>query len=728
MAAPSRRRGLRILAVATGVLILAVLTLPFLVSLDSTRARIVAAAESALHRKVEVGAMRLQIFSGLGAGAERVVVHNKDGWKSPALLSAEKISIKVAFWPLLSRRVEVRKIVLDGVTLTVERAPSGALNVDDFLSAGSRESAPASQAAAAVLLVSRIDIARGRALFVDRKVAADQPASVALEDLTGRITDVGPTTPANFDLAARFLAASGRNLTLRGAFGPPATGGPLGQAPLKAAFVARDLALKGLAPWVAAFGPTDPGDFSVTGTAEGAPLGALAIAGRLALVTAGPKSPVPDADGTFALALDWGSGTLAISNTLLSVGNLPLKIEGRIEGLRKAPRLDLRISTPGDVAIDSVTGLPGIAGTLPAGVKLSGRARLEVRIQGPSSELDMEGSVEAAPFAITSDGQPLLSSGAARATLASRAEAPMTGRFTIPSGELRDLPFENLSADWTWQKGALVLSPSATVFGGVLSARIESDFAHPESESRMTFDVQGVQAQPLLESATSIRGVFSGSLSGTMTLASQGLKWDAISKTGKGEGRLSVADADLRTVQLLPEVARTLSAVGSVAGFQVPASLESTKFSTLETSLGLADGRVTTPDLRLSGRDVAVAADGSLGLDRTMSYQGRIVLGPAVVKSLGKAGRYISDSDGKLALPFRASGPISSPKVTIDESIALELGRRVLAREAGAKIGGTAGNILGDVLDGGGGKQNPMDLLQQFLQPPPRTPTPRSRP
>lgn len=724
--ATAGRRILRILAIAAGVLILAVVALPFVVSLDSMRARAVAAAESALHRKVEVGTMRLQIFSGLGAGVEKVVVRNAEGWESPALLSADKISIKVAFWPLLSRRVEVRKIVLDGVTVAVERAPSGALNVDDFLSAGSRDSAPATQAAAA-LLVSRIEIERGRALFVDRKVAPGQTVTLAVEDLTGRITDVGLTTPANFDLAARFLADSGRNLTLQGSFGPPPTSGPVGQAPLKAAFAAKDLGLTRLSPYVAAFRANDPGTFSVSGTAEGAPLGALAIVGRLALVSAGGASPVPDADGTFALAFDWGAGTLAITNTLLSAANLPLKVEGRIDGLRKEPRVELRLSTPGDVSIDTVSGLPGIAGALPDGVKLSGRARLEAEIRGPSSDLDMRATVEAAPFGVSSDGRPVVSAASARATLGSRGQAPMAGRFTVPAGKLRDVPFENLAADWTWDKGALTLVPSATVFGGTLSARIESDFAHPQAESRMSFDVRGVQAQPLLESATSVRGVFSGSLSGKLALSSRGLNWDAVSKTGKGEGRISVADADLRTVALMPEVARALSAVGQVAGFQVPASLESTKFSTLETSLRLADGRVATPDLRLSGRDVAATADGSLGLDRTMSYQGRIVLGPAVVKSLGNAGRYIADSEGRLSLPFRAAGPIASPKVTIDESIVVDLGRRILAREAGARVGGTAGQVLGDVLGGDGKTSNPADLLQQFLRPPPPGPTPTPR-
>ncbi len=725
MASRSARLALRILAVVAGILILAVLALPYLVSLDAFRSRIEAAAEKALHRKVDIGTMRLQIFSGLGAGAEKVVVHNTEGWESPALLSAEKLSIKVAFWPLLSRRVEVRGVVLDGVTLTVERSPTGSLNIGDFLSAGARESAPATQAAAAAMLVSRIEIDGGQVVFVDRKVTPGQTATVALEDLKGRITDVGPTTPANFDLAARFLADSGRNLTLQGSFGPPPTSGPVGQAPLKAAFAARDVALKRLAPWVAAFGASDPGTFSASGKAEGAPLGALAISGRLAVVPETPASPVPALDGTFIVALDWTAGSLRIANTLVSAAGLPLRIEGRVDGLRETPRVDLRIATPGEVGIDGVTGLPGIAAALPGGVTLSGRARLEARIQGSASLLETTASVDAAPFEVRSDGGPLVACRSARATLQSRSENPIEGRFTSPAGTFRAIPFEKLAADWTWDRGKLTLGSSAAVYGGTLAARVESDFAHPESESHLGFGVHGVQAQALIESATALRGVFSGGLDGKIDLASRGLSWDAVSKTGHGEGRLSVANADLRTVQLMPEVARVLSAVGQVAGFQVPPSLESTKFSTLETSLRLADGRLETPDLRMSGPDVGLTAAGSLGLDRTISYEGRVVLGPAVVKSLGSTGRYVADSEGRLSLPFRASGPISSPRVAIDESIVVELGRRVLAREAGDRLGGPAGKILGDALGAEGQKANPADLLQQFLKPPPPTPTPR---
>ena len=566
---PTIRRLSLVAAVLAGLLVLLVLALPYIVSLDALRARVIAAAEQALHRKVEIGAMRIQILSGPGAGVEKVVVHNTAGFESPAFVSADRVSVKVAFWPLLSRRVEVRAIVLDGVTVTIERGPDGALNIDDFLSAGKRDSAPASRTAAAALLVSRIEIDRGRALFVDRKVAPGKTITLALDDLTGRLTDIGPTTPARFDLAARFLADSRRNLTLKGTLGPPPTEGPLGEALLAATFSAKGLALARLAPYVAAFQSTDPGTLAVDGKVTGKLLGVLELSGNIALVPAGASSSIPAVDGTFTSVLDWPQGTLVIGRSLFEVAKLPLALEGRVDDLHKDRRVALRIATPGDVELDKVTGLPGLAGQLPASVKLSGRVRVELQIDGPSSDLEMRGSSEASSFGVSMDGQPLFAAPSLHATLGSRGKAPLAGRVTAPSGKVKNLPFEKLVADWTWDKGALTLSPSAGVFGGTLAARVDSDFAHLKSDSRLALDVQGVQGQPLLESVTSLRNVFSGTLRGKMSLTSRGLGWDAVSKTARGDGRLSVSDADIRTVQLMPEVARSLAAVGKVAGFQV---------------------------------------------------------------------------------------------------------------------------------------------------------------
>jgi hypothetical protein len=388
--------------------------------------------------------------------------------------------------------------------------------------------------------------------------------------------------------------------------------------------------------------------------------------------------------------------------------------------------VNLRLATPGDVPIDDVTGLPGLSGALPPDVKLSGRARVEAGIEGPSGDRTVRASVDAAPFGVNLGGKPFFSAPSARATLGSRGDGPLAGKVTSPSGRIQNLPFDDLIADWSLKKGSLTLTPRARVFRGTLEGRLETDLAHPASESRVRLNVRGVNAQPFVEALTSVRNVIAGVLTANVSLTSRGLGWQALTRSARGEGRLTLANTDLKTVELMPAVTRSLTALGNVPGFRVPADLESTRFTTLATNLRLESGRVATPGLSLSGRQVSVTADGFLGFDRSLSYQGRIVLGPALVKSFGSAGRYLADGEGRLALPFRVSGQVAAPKVSIDQTIVLDLGKRVLARQVGERVPGGVGKVVGDALEGGAGKKtDPLGILQQLLGPPRPTPTPR---
>jgi len=734
-------RRLLIAAAAVLVLLVALVALlPRLLSLDSLRARILASAENALHRKVEAGAIRLQILGGLGAGLENLVVRNAPGWESAELLSARRLSVKVAFLPLLSKRVEVRRIVLDSPALTIERSPEGALNVDDLMRPAPAAGAPAAESdsppasAAAALLVSRLELERGVARFVDRKVSPGRTVTTALEDLHGEIADVGGAAAARFDLAGRFLApagtpgSSGSNLSLRGTFGPPGAGGPIAEAPLAATFSARGLELARLAPYMGASG--DPGVLTVDGKAEGAPLGVLRVSGAIQLAPRGADATIPPVDGRYDATLDSPNGTLVLARAPLSVAKLPLTLEGRFEGLKGTGpgRASARLRTEGDVPIDAVTGVAGMAAALPADVRLSGRVRLDATVEGAIGALETKGAVDAAPFGVAKAGAPLFSAPAVHATLSAAGNAPMSGRVTAASGTLQKLAFEDLVADWTWKDGAITLAPRAKALGGTIAARVEANLRAAGSTARAGLDVQSLDARRLVESLTSVRDVISGSLSSRFDMQSRGLSWDAVSKTGKGDGRLTVADAELKTVQLMPKVVEALSAVGTVAGFAVPPSLQSSKFTRLETSLHLADGRLSTPDLTLSGRDAAATASGSVGLDRTLAYEGRVTLAPAVVKSLGSVGRYVADEQGRLSLPFRVSGTVSAPAVAIDQGVVAELGRRALARQAGERVGGTAGKVLGDALGGDGKGQAPLGgILNQFLKSPSPTPTVKPR-
>ena len=174
-----RRAVVRIAEVASGLGLAAAVALPRLVPLERIRAHALTAAEEALHRPVEAGDVRLEILSGLGAGVENLAVRNGPGWESPALFSAQRVSLKLAFWPLLRHRVRVERIVVDEPTVAVERNERGESNVDDLAEQARRagESRPAPTLPGGIPLaalrpesfsVSAVEVRHGRVVFVDK--------------------------------------------------------------------------------------------------------------------------------------------------------------------------------------------------------------------------------------------------------------------------------------------------------------------------------------------------------------------------------------------------------------------------------------------------------------------------------------------------------------------------------------------------------------------------------
>ncbi len=454
---PIARRALRILAIVAAVLVLLVAALPLVVSFDAVRGRVLAAAEAALHRKVEAGRVRLRLLP-LGASVENVTVRNRPGSSSPALLSADHVSVRLAFWPLLARRADVRKVVLDGVTLTVERGENGALNIGDFLAASGRPSKGAQAATAAAFQVSNVEITRGRLQFVDRRVVPGETVTTTVDAIDGGVFGLSASAPARFDFAGRLLADGTPNVAFKGSFGPPKPGRPLGESALGATLSAKNLTLARLGPYVGAKQEADPGVLSLDATANGAFLGALKLAGNLTLVPREGGGPLPALDGQLQAVLDWPHGALTLEQSPISVAKIPLMLQGRVDGLRTTPRVDLRFTTPGEVAIDGVSGLPDAAGSLPADFKIAGRVRVAAEVAGSSADRTRHASVAAVPLEVSQGGQPVLSSPNATATLESRGGEPPTGRLTILSGKLKGAPFQSVLADWSLDKGVLTLS------------------------------------------------------------------------------------------------------------------------------------------------------------------------------------------------------------------------------------------------------------------------------
>ena len=295
------RKLLLVLLGLLGCVLLIVALLPYVVSLDRVKDQIVSRIEVALQRKVDVGAVRLQILSGLGAGLEDVTVYNPPGWEQPYVLKAATLSIKVAWWPFLHRRIEITKMILRDGAIVIERDAQGRLNLADATGARpaaaqtpptdvqrspSSAGAQPGTTALAGLRVAEVTLQNMSITFIDRLVVPGQSIVTAASDVQLQLRDVALGTPIPIDMTATMLTDSSRNVRLRGSVGPIPESLALDSVPLELQLHTTDVRLDKLAPYLGRTVPLVQGRVAGEIRLQGSMASNLRLTGHLSLADA----------------------------------------------------------------------------------------------------------------------------------------------------------------------------------------------------------------------------------------------------------------------------------------------------------------------------------------------------------------------------------------------------------------------------------------------------------
>jgi hypothetical protein len=210
---------LAVLALLFIVLVLVAVFLPRIVASAAVRTRIEGAAREALGRELRYRELGVGLFPpSLLVEAPQIAGEGPD---APAALEAERIALRVALLPLLSRAVVVDSLRIDGAALRLVRTADGVeLPFDTPAAAGDAgESAPepgggaGSDADAPVALAIRAFELRGaRVLLEDRTLRP--PVTWDLRDIEVDASGEALDQPIQID--ASLALASGGTLAARG--------------------------------------------------------------------------------------------------------------------------------------------------------------------------------------------------------------------------------------------------------------------------------------------------------------------------------------------------------------------------------------------------------------------------------------------------------------------------------------------------------------------------------
>ncbi|NGM24265.1 AsmA family protein [Roseomonas stagni] len=95
---------------------------------EKLRPRLVAAVEQATGRRFELGEMRLALSLVPTVELRDISLANPEGFSRPAMLTARRVEVQAALLPLLSRRVEVARVVVEEPDLLLETRQDGTSN------------------------------------------------------------------------------------------------------------------------------------------------------------------------------------------------------------------------------------------------------------------------------------------------------------------------------------------------------------------------------------------------------------------------------------------------------------------------------------------------------------------------------------------------------------------------------------------------------------------------
>ena len=245
-----RARGVLVtIAVVMVLLIVVLAAIPMFLNTASFKARIESAVSKSLGRQVTVANLKLSIFSG-GMLAEGVTISDDPKFSQQPFLSAQEVKVKVALWPLLTRRdVQVEGFVLDAPKVVLLRNAAGVWNYSSIGHATGQPAARDSttQSTFPDLSVAEVRISNGQV------TVTTQPAAGTIETVQSHVYEQVDLTVNDFGFAKAFPFKASVHLPGEGTVSVKGTAGPVNQTDAADTPFSLNLEAKHIDPLAAGF-------------------------------------------------------------------------------------------------------------------------------------------------------------------------------------------------------------------------------------------------------------------------------------------------------------------------------------------------------------------------------------------------------------------------------------------------------------------------------------------
>jgi AsmA protein len=211
------RRIARTIGIALALLLLALLSLPFLISANRFKPTLESKLSAALGRRVTIGNLGLSILAG-GVAADSLAIADDPAFGSSPFLQAKSLKVGVELWPLLlSQKLNVTGLTIDQPQVALLQSSSGNWNYSSLGGGSGQASPPAkdpSGKGGLDLSAKLVRIVNGR-FSIGRTGGRQKP--LVLDSVNLEVRDFSPSAAFPFSFSAK--VAGGGEIKLAGKAG-----------------------------------------------------------------------------------------------------------------------------------------------------------------------------------------------------------------------------------------------------------------------------------------------------------------------------------------------------------------------------------------------------------------------------------------------------------------------------------------------------------------------------
>jgi AsmA protein len=380
-----------IVGAIVAVLLIVILILPSLIDANRFKPEIQTKLGTALGRNVQIGNIKLSIFSG-GVVVDDVAISDDPAFSNSQFLAAKELTVGVHLIPLIfSKQLEVESITVKDPQVTLLRNSAGVWNYSSMGGASKSGAKPSSSASSSgSLSIGKIEITNGK---ISVGTVGSRAKPLVYQDVNLTVTDLSYTSQFPFKLSAKDPS--------NGAVRVEGKAGPIDQTdasltPLNATIDVQhlDLAASGgfLSPSSGIAGLVD---FNGLLTSDGKQMSSKGTVKttKLKLSAAGSPSTVPvnvDYDADYQLKPQTG----ALKQGDIHVGKALARLTGAFNVAGETASVGMKLNGQAMPVPDLEGVLPAVGVTLPSGAALkTGSLDANLAINGPVDRLVITGPI-----------------------------------------------------------------------------------------------------------------------------------------------------------------------------------------------------------------------------------------------------------------------------------------------------------------------------------------------